>query len=74
MKKAKEICDSIFTLDELMQESFELNNFLKGKINQRYQDENYNENLSKFFLRPIKIRNVSKNICWERNNLSNNVS
>ena len=74
MKKAKEICDSIFTLDELIQESFEMNNFLKGKINQRYQDENYYENLTKFFFRPIKLRNISKNVCWERNNLSNNVS
>lgn len=74
MKKIKETSDSIFTLDELIQESFEMNNFLKRKINQQFGDDNNFENLTKFFFQKIKLRNASKNIFWERNNLSNNVS
>ena len=74
MKKAKEICDSAFTLDDLMQESFEINNFLKGKTNKPYQIENYYENLSKFFSQKIKLKNASQNQCWERSNLENYVS
>ena len=74
MKKTKEIYDSVFTLDDLIQESFEMNNFLKGKISNQSQDENYYQNITKFFLHPIKLRNASKNMCWERTNLSNNVS
>lgn len=31
MKKYKEICDSAFTLDDLIQESVDMNNFLKGE-------------------------------------------
>lgn len=49
MKKYKEICDSAFTLDDLIQESVDMNNFLKGKTNQPFRDENYYESLSKFF-------------------------
>ena len=74
MKKIKEICDSAFTLDDLMQESVEINNFLKGKTNKPYQIENYYENLSKFFSRKIKLKNASKNECWEKSNLEKYVS
>jgi hypothetical protein len=74
MNKAKEICDSVFTLDELIQESVEMNNFLKGKTNHLNHDGNYFENLNKFFSRSIKLRNASKNICWEKSNSQNNVS
>ena len=74
MNKEKEICDSVFTLDELIQESVEINNFLKGKTNRQNPDGNYIENLSKFFSRSIKLRNASKNICWEKSNSQNNVS
>jgi hypothetical protein len=75
MNKGKEVCgDSVFTLDELMQESMEMNNFLKEKTNQVRSNDNYNENMNKFFSRCIKLRNASKNICWEKNNISNNVS
>ncbi len=74
MNKEKEICDSVFTLDELIQESVEINNFLKGKTNRQSPDGNYIENLSKFFSRSIKLRNASKNICWEKSNSQNNVS
>ena len=73
MKKYKEICDSAFTLDDLIQESMDMNNFLKGKTNQPFRDENYYESLSKFFSRSIKLRNTSKNICWEKGNSPNNV-
>lgn len=74
MNKQKEICESAFTLDDLIQESIEMNNFLKGKTNQSSHDENYYENLTKFFSRPIKLQNAEKNICWEVANSSNNVS
>ncbi len=74
MNKQKEICDSVFTLDDLIQESLEINNFLKGKTNQPSYDDNYYENLTKFFSNPIKLRNAEKNICWEIANSSNNVS
>ncbi len=75
MNKAKEVSgDSVFTLDELMQESLEMNNFIKGKINRTCRNDNYYENMNKFFSRSIKLRNASKNICWEKSNISNNVS
>jgi hypothetical protein len=74
MKKPKEIFDSAFNLDELIQESIEMNNFLKGKTNQHYQEENNFDDLSKFFSSTIKLRNASKNNCWEKSNSSNNVS
>ena len=74
MKKTKEIYNSAFTLDDLIQESVEMNNFLKEKINHPFQDENYYEKITKFFFRSIKLRNASKNNCWEKSNLSNSVS
>ena len=74
MNKPKEASDNTFTLDDLFQKSLEINNFLKGKTNKPSHDENYYDNLSKFFSREIKLRNSSKNICWEKNNTSNNVS
>ena len=74
MNKQKEVYDSAFTLDELIQESVEINNFLKGKTNKPYHEDIYFDNLNKFFSRDIKLRNASKNICWEKSNSSNNVS
>ena len=74
MKKIKEICDSAFTLDDLIQESVEINNFLKGKINKPYLKEYYYENLTKFFSKTIRLRNALKNSCWEKSNLKNYVS
>ena len=74
MNKQKEVYDSAFTLDELIQESVEINNFLKGKTNKPYHEDIYFDNLNKFFSRAIKLRNASKNICWEKSNSSNNVS
>ena len=74
MKKIKDISESVFTLDELMEESVEVNNFLKDKINKPFQFENYHENFSKFFSQKIKLKNASKNECWEKSNLKNYVS
>ena len=73
MNKPKEICDSAFTLDDLIQESVEMNNFLKGKTNQSYHNGNHFENLSRFFTNEMKLRNAKKNICWEKSNLQNSV-
>ena len=72
--KKENICASAFTLDDLIQESVEINNFLKGKTNKLYHDNNIYENLSKFFSRCIKLRNAIKNACWEKSPSSNNVS
>ena len=75
MKKQKEINDnSVFTLDELIQESIDMKNFLKGKTNLPFREENYNETLNKFFTRSVKLRNASKNICWEKSNSPDYVS
>ena len=41
MNKPKEAYDSAFTLDELIQESVEINNFLKGKTNKPYHEDIY---------------------------------
>ena len=75
-KHQKETCDSAFTLDDLIQESVEMNNFLKAKTNQSQplDNSNYFENIKKFFSGSIKLRNSSKNNCWEKSNLQNNVS
>ena len=73
MNKPKEANDNTFTLDDLIQESLEMNNFLKGKTNKPSHEKNYFENLSKYFSRPIKLLNSSKNKCWEKSNSSNNV-
>jgi hypothetical protein len=72
--KKKNICDSGFTLDDLIQESVEINNFLKGKTNKQYQEDNIYENLSKFFSRSVKLRNATKNTCWEKSSSKNIVS
>ena len=72
--KKKNICDSGFTLDDLIQESVEINNFLKGKTSKQYQEDNIYENLSKFFSRSVKLRNATKNTCWEKSSSKNIVS
>ena len=74
MTKVKEIYDSAFTLDDLIQESLEMNNFLKGKTNQPFHNDNYLENLFKFFSQNIKLQNASKNICWAPSTSTKNVS
>ena len=62
--KQKEASDSVFTLDELIQESIEMNNFLKKKMESPIQNT---QSLSKFFSRKIKLQNSSKKNFWERN-------
>ena len=59
MQKArqKEASDSVFTLDDLIQESIEMNNFLKKKMESPIQNT---QSLSKFFSRKIKLQNSSK--------------
>ena len=66
MQKArqKEASDSVFTLDDLIQESIEMNNFLKKKMESPIQNT---QSLNKFFSRKIKLQNSSKKIFWERN-------
>ena len=50
MQKArqKEASDSVFTLDDLIQESIEMNNFLKKKMESPIQNT---QSLNKFFSR-----------------------
>ena len=62
--KIKEASDSVFTLDELIQESIEMNNFIKNKME---NSSAYTQSLNKFFSRKIKLQNCSKINFWERN-------
>ncbi len=55
--KQKEPSDSIFTLDDLIQESIEMNNFLKQKISST--SPNY-QSLTNFFSQKIKLHNSFK--------------
>jgi len=73
MKKARqnEVSDSVFTLDDLIQESIEMNNFLKKKIESPILNT---QSLSKFFSRKIKLQNSSKKNFWERNSSQSIVS
>ena len=68
--KQKEPSDSIFTLDDLIQESIEMNNFLKQKISST--SPNY-QSLTNFFSQKIKLHNSFKKIFWERNTSQENV-
>ncbi len=63
MNRTKEIFDSGFTIDDIFHESYNLNNvFLIKKTSSTKK-----ENVKKFFLKNIKLRNVSKGIYWNRN-------
>ena len=73
MDKEKEIGNSIFTLDDLFQQSVDINNFLKGKIKQTNHESNNEENITLFFSQRIKLRNASKNEYWEKSNSPDNV-
>ena len=70
MNKPKEILDSGFTIYDLVQESIEMNNFLKDKTN---NNKSYNS-LNKFFLRNIGLQNATKNLCYDRNKKKKKVS
>ena len=68
--KIKEASDSVFTLDELIQESIEMNNFIKNKME---NSSAYTQSLNKFFSRKIKLKNCSKINFWERNTTSEQI-
>ena len=69
--RQKEESDSVFTLDELIQESIEMNNFIKKKIESPVSSS---LSLNKFFSKKIKLHNSSKKNFWERNNTQSTVS
>ena len=69
--KQKESSESAFTLDELIQESIEMNNFLKKKIDFPIPNT---QSLNKFFSKKIKLHNCSKRNYWERSSSQSNVS
>ena len=63
MNRTKEIFDSGFTIDDIFHESYNLNNVFSIKRTSSTKKEN----VKKFFLKNIKLRNVSKGIYWNRN-------
>ena len=63
--KQKEVSESVFTLDDLIQESIEVNNFLKKKITNQITNS---PSLNNFFSQKIFLRNTSKINFWERKN------
>jgi hypothetical protein len=69
--KQKEASESVFTLDDLIQESIEMNNFIKKKINNQISNS---PSLNKFFSQKISLHNSSKKNFWERNLPQSNVS
>ena len=70
--RPKEESDSVFTLDELIQESIEMNNFIKKKIESPVSSSSLS--LNKFFSKKIKLHNSFKKNFWERNNSQPNIS
>jgi len=69
--KQKEASESVFTLDDLIQESIEMNNFFKKKINNQIPNA---PSLTKFFSQKLFLHNSSKKNFWERNIAQSNVS
>ena len=63
-ERPKGASDSVFTLDDLIQESIEMNNFLKKKMEIPMLNT---QSLSKFFSRKIKLQNSSKKNFLETN-------
>ena len=63
MNRTKELFDSGFTIDDIFHESYNLNNVFSIKKTSSTKKEN----VKKFFLKNIKLRNVSKGIYWIRN-------
>ena len=61
------VYDSGFTLDDLIQEEININNFIKGKTN----PSNFNS-LNNFFSKSFSLKHADKNIFWDRTNLQNN--
>ena len=69
MNQTKEVFDSGFTLDNIFQESINLNNLVSSN---KSKDSKIN-NVQKFFRKNLKLRNVSKRIYWNRANSKVNV-
>ena len=69
MNRTKEVFDSGFTLDDIFQESIDLNNLvLTNKSN-----ETKYENILKFFSNNFKLRNDSKRIYCNKSDLNSKV-
>ena len=62
MNRTKEVFDSGFTLDDIFQDSININNLI---ISNKSNVSNY-DNIQKFFRKNLKLRNVSKRIYWNR--------
>ena len=62
MNRTKEVFDSGFTLDDIFQDSININNLVASN---RSNASNY-DNIQKFFRKNLKLRNVSKRIYWNR--------
>ena len=62
MNRTKEVFDSGFTLDDIFQDSININNLV---ISNKSNVSNY-DNIQKFFRKNLKLRNVSKRIYWDR--------
>ena len=62
MNRTKEVFDNGFTLDDIFQDSININNLVTSN---KSNDSNY-DNIQKFFRKNLKLRNVSKRIYWNR--------
>ena len=69
MNRTKEVFDSGFTLDDIFQESIDLNNLISSK---KSTGTKY-ENIQKFFKKNLKLRNVSKRIYWNSADINTKV-
>ena len=67
MKGAVEAFDSLITLDNLVKESVDMNNFLNLQ-----KEDNSCQSLKNFFSDKINLKNAIQNQCWERNEISDN--
>ena len=67
MNPKKTVYDSAFTLDDLIQEEININNFIKEKIN----SSNFG-NLNNFFSKSFSLNHADKNIFWDRTHLQKN--
>ena len=62
MNRTKEVFDSGFTLNDIFQDSININNLVTSN---KSNASNY-DNIQKFFRKNLKLRNVSKRIYWNR--------
>ena len=69
MNRTKEVFDSGFTLDDIFQESIDLNNLV---LSNKSSETKY-ENILKFFSKNFKLRNVSKRIYCNKSDLNSKV-